>query len=601
MLEILLLGAFDLRRDGESLCAVWRRHADRLLALLILNRNRALRDDWVVTALGIPESALAHAVSELYRVLGDDRARLRHSACQLYFDADGVDVDAVAFDRLVAKGDRDSLERAVALFRGGLLKGWAEAGWFSEEHEALLVAYLDALDTLSNMSAEEGRLDRAAAYLRRYVETFPEMDAAWARLVDLYARAGETAAVAQTRDRYLQVVRARREQGMPARPSQRVLDACARALDVSARALDAPASSTLPPPSMEEGRESRQAYAATYAAEQIGGAVPLDSPLYVERPADGLAHAALSRKDSFILVRGARQAGKSSLLARLARDARGQRARVVRTDLHKSPRAHFETPAALLADIANTFAEHLDMAASARAHFSARRAPTQCFEAFLVNAVFPKMNGSLVWIVDGTDRLFECEFRDDVFGMLRSWHNERADDLDGKWQLLTVVLAYATEPYLFIANEDQSPFNVGARIDLEDFTLAQVGELNRLYGEPLASDSQVASLYDLVGGHPYLVRRCLQEMALRHCDVSELERSAAAGLGPCRDHLTRLNLAIQRDPRTVAAVKSVLSGSGLEYERFVSLRAAGVLRGGADGVPRFRCRLYEIYLTQALS
>ncbi|NJN05227.1 MAG: hypothetical protein HC814_00795 [Rhodobacteraceae bacterium] len=50
--------------------------------------------------------------------------------------------------------------------------------------------------------------------------------------------------------------------------------------------------------------------------EAVGGAVPLASVFYVERPIDREFKQAISRGDSVVLVKGARQIGKTSLLAR---------------------------------------------------------------------------------------------------------------------------------------------------------------------------------------------------------------------------------------------------------------------------------------------
>ena len=50
--------------------------------------------------------------------------------------------------------------------------------------------------------------------------------------------------------------------------------------------------------------------------ETVGGAVPLDSQFYIERPTDGEFRSAVQRRDSLILLKGARQMGKTSLLAR---------------------------------------------------------------------------------------------------------------------------------------------------------------------------------------------------------------------------------------------------------------------------------------------
>lgn len=48
--------------------------------------------------------------------------------------------------------------------------------------------------------------------------------------------------------------------------------------------------------------------------------------------------------------------------------------------------------------------------------------------------------------------------------------------------LLVIALGYATEADLFVADVNQSPFNVGTPISLEDFDPEQVADLNRRYG-----------------------------------------------------------------------------------------------------------------------
>src|SRR5207244_11189541 len=58
------------------------------------------------------------------------------------------------------------------------------------------------------------------------------------------------------------------------------------------------------------------------------------------------------------------------------------------------------------------------------------------------------------------------------------------------WSRLTLAIAYATEAHLFISDMNQSPFNIGTLLALEDFTLPQVAELNRSYGSPLQSEDR---------------------------------------------------------------------------------------------------------------
>ena len=56
--------------------------------------------------------------------------------------------------------------------------------------------------------------------------------------------------------------------------------------------------------------------------------MPLDSKFYVVRPTDDAFLEAIAQQDSIVLVKGARQMGKTSLLARgLAAGAQGRGAR----------------------------------------------------------------------------------------------------------------------------------------------------------------------------------------------------------------------------------------------------------------------------------
>src|SRR5208283_2041067 len=100
------------------------------------------------------------------------------------------------------------------------------------------------------------------------------------------------------------------------------------------------------------------------------------------------------------------------------------------------------------------------------------------FERYVRREVLGKTAAPLAWGLDEVDRLFVTPFGTEVFGLLRSWHNERALDPTGPWSSLTTAIAYATEARLFITDLNQSPFNIGTRLALEDFTALQAAELN---------------------------------------------------------------------------------------------------------------------------
>ena len=66
-----------------------------------------------------------------------------------------------------------------------------------------------------------------------------------------------------------------------------------------------------------------------------GGAIPTSSKFYIPRPSDDALAQALRRKDTIVLIKGGRQMGKTSLVARGLQQARASGATVVYTDLQK--------------------------------------------------------------------------------------------------------------------------------------------------------------------------------------------------------------------------------------------------------------------------
>jgi class 3 adenylate cyclase len=335
--------------------------------------------------------------------------------------------------------------------------------------------------------------------------------------------------------------------------------------------------------------------------EPVGGAVPLDSRFYVVRPTDEEFRAAIALQDSIVLLKGARQMGKTSLLARGLQQAREAGARVVFTDFQKLNNAQLESLEGFFLTLAEALADQLDLDVLPEEIWSARRGPNVNFERYLRREVLAMVDAPVVWGLDEVDRLFTCSFASEVFGLFRSWHNERSLDPTGPWSRLTLAIAYATEAHLFITDLNQSPFNVGTRLVLEDFTFEQVADLNRRYGCPLANDAETARFFRLVGGQPYLSRRGLHEMVTRGLDIAAFEAQADREDGIFGDHLRRILVLLAREPELCEVVRGALRGRPCPTpESFYRLRSAGVMAGESARDVRPRCRLYETYLTRHL-
>ncbi|MGH9848874.1 MAG: AAA-like domain-containing protein [Blastocatellia bacterium] len=348
----------------------------------------------------------------------------------------------------------------------------------------------------------------------------------------------------------------------------------------------------------DEGYPSRRSEARL---EPAGGAVPLDSPFYIERPTDREFKAAVARHDSIVLVKGARQVGKTSLLARSLQRAREAGARVALTDFQLLNASHLASVETLLRMLAKSLAEQLELAVSPDQIWDADLGPSMNFTRYVRREVLGSSEAPLVWGLDEVDRLFTCPFGSEVFGLFRSWHNARSLDPAGPWPRLTLAMAYATEAHLFITDVYQSPFNVGTRLALEDFTLEQVAELNRRYESPLQNEEEVARYFNLIGGHPYLARCGLHEMAAHDTTLDALESRADHDEGPFGDHLRRLLISLSQDAALCEVMRGVVEGRPCPTaESFYRLRTAGVIVGDSPAEARPRCRLYAAYLKQHL-
>ena len=136
---------------------------------------------------------------------------------------------------------------------------------------------------------------------------------------------------------------------------------------------------------------------------------------------------------------------------------------------------------------------------------------------------------------------------------------------------------------------------------LDDFTCSQVAELNRRYASPLRDQAEVARYFRLVGGHPYLVRRGLHEMATHGNDLATFEAQADRDEGPFGDHLRRILVLLAQDPALCDVVKGVLQGHPCPTpESFYRLRSAGGMAGDSAREVRPRCQLYATYLERHL-
>lgn len=350
---------------------------------------------------------------------------------------------------------------------------------------------------------------------------------------------------------------------------------------------------TREPSPVPPSESARQMAADNGAWETPGGAMPLGSLFYLSRPGDDEFREAVARRTAIVLVKGARQVGKSSLLARALADARQRRTAVAFTDIQALGHDDLRSPTAFYQALGRSIAEQIKTASSILNTWNDNDSPNTNFSRFVQRVVLGGPQ-HVVWALDEVDRLVGREFGVDVFGLFRSWHNRRALDPGAPWGRLTLAIAYATEAHLLIADANQSPFNVGVRVALEDFGLDDVTVLNERYGSVLQDGTaSLTRLMALVGGHPYLLQCAFDELR-RGATLSALESDAAREAGSIGEHLRRLRALLEHEPVLARAMTAVVRGGGCpDRDTFYRLRSAGYILGSSPADAQPRCGLYR--------
>ena len=294
----------------------------------------------------------------------------------------------------------------------------------------------------------------------------------------------------------------------------------------------------------------------------------------MRREADGRIEERLRGRGSTILLRGARQVGKSSLLVRAAATAETTGRRVSRIDFQLMDNEQRQSLKTLLRHLAFSMAADLKIDAEPDQYWDDRRGSKASMTRFVEQAVLKPAVSPVVLCLDEVDSAFGTAYCNDFFAMLRVWHNERATS--GVWNRLHLIITHSTDPALWIGDLNQSPFNVGERHSLTDFTLDQVQDLCNRYRVRI----DVEELMKLLGGHPFLIRKALYTIHTIHCTVGDLVTDLFADDQPVSGSLTASLSASARQP---SALRGDASGSYPRRLRFGAGLSGSARRRASQG------------------
>lgn len=332
------------------------------------------------------------------------------------------------------------------------------------------------------------------------------------------------------------------------------------------------------------------------------GQVPLNSPFYVERPPiEADCYEAISREDALIRIKAPRQMGKTSLMARVFDHAKHQGCQTVTVYFQQADSNIFADLDLFLQWFCATVSNGLNLEDRVETFWHGILGSKDKASAYFQKYLLPEVSGSLVLGMDEADLIFQYpKIATDFFALLRAWH-ERGKN-EEIWKNLRLVIVHSQEVYIPL-NINQSPFNVGLPIELPELTADQVRELIRNHGMK-CSDDAVTHLMKMLGGHPYLIRAALYDIARKRITFKQLLNIAPTERGPYADHLRRHLSNVRENEKLLAAMKKVINVEGSvkigEKETF-KLRSLGLVKFSGTGneiVPL--CDLYRKYFRDRL-
>lgn len=236
-----------------------------------------------------------------------------------------------------------------------------------------------------------------------------------------------------------------------------------------------------------------------------GGTLDPTAPSYIVRAADDALYDALLRGE-YVYLLDSRQKGKSSLVARTILRLQGTQTATVKLDLQRigANVAPEQWYAGLLAGIG----QELECTSEVFAYWATHQmlGPLARWIGALEEVVLPRVSGSLVVFIDEVDFVRALPFStDEFFAAIRDCCNRRANS--PSFSKLTFCLVGVATPGQLIRNPEITPFNIGTRTELDDFTEEELAAYAPVLEAPGRSGhALLRRLYFWLNGHPYLTQ-----------------------------------------------------------------------------------------------
>jgi hypothetical protein len=336
------------------------------------------------------------------------------------------------------------------------------------------------------------------------------------------------------------------------------------------------------------------------------GQVSLNSGFYVERPPiEERCYQEILQPGALIRIKAPGLMGKTSLMARILAHARQHNYQTVTLSLDLADNGVFSNLDRFLRWFCEGIGRRLKQLERLDDYWTTYGSKDKT-TAYFEECLLEEITSPLVIGLDGVDRIFPYrEIADDFFSLLRAWYEyaKYGDYSSELWKKLRLVLVHSKEVYIPL-DINQSPFNVGLSVELQEFSQQQVEDLVWRHKGLNYQTEQVEKLMQMLGGHPYLVRLALYHIQKEQITLESLLQTAHTEVGIYSDHLRRHLHHLRQHPEIVTAYKQVVTTPEpveLDDELVFKLHSMGLVVHCHQNQVTCRCDLYRQYFAHHLS
>lgn len=329
------------------------------------------------------------------------------------------------------------------------------------------------------------------------------------------------------------------------------------------------------------------------------GSVPLASPFYLKRSyLEEQIYQEIKKPGALIRIKAPKEMGKTSLLLRILDYAKHQGYCTISLNLEQVEQTILSDLNQLLRWLCANIARQLQLQPMLDEYWDedlgSKVSCTVYFQEYLLESI----NTPLILALDEVNHIFEHpQVAKDFLPLLRSWYEE-AKRLP-IWQKLRLVVVHSTDIYVPL-ELNQSPFNVGLPIQLDNFSQEEIQQLAQCYGLNWTDGEGARQLMAMVGGHPALVHLALYHLSRKEVTLSQLLETAPIASKIYSYHLQRHWATLQKQPELAQAFDNVLNANEailLDPIFTHKLSSMGLIKlSGSEAMAS--CELYRRFFTK---